>query len=115
MFEIRPDDLTSPLVHALLEEAAARTPGLRKEPPPFVLQTELSDWYPVYKLKAVIEDPPSRPAVLSDLHKNIQDLFNEYGVQIMSPHFVAQPAETVVVAKEHWHAAPAKNPDASET
>lgn len=104
-------------VHALLEEAASRTPGLRKEPPPFVLQTGLSDWYPEYKLKAVIEDPPARPRVLSDLHKNIQDLFNEYGVQIMSPHYINDPPEPFVVPPDRRSPppAPAEDPVKVET
>ena len=41
------------------------------------------------------------------LHANIQDLFNEYGVQIMSPHYVLDPASPKVVAKHDWFAAPA--------
>jgi small-conductance mechanosensitive channel len=45
--------------------------------------------------------------VLDELHRNIQDVFNEYGVQIMSPHYVADPAEQVWVPKERWHEAPA--------
>ncbi|EXI64373.1 MAG: hypothetical protein AW08_03710 [Candidatus Accumulibacter adjunctus] len=42
--------------------------------------------------------------MLSALHANIQDQFNAYGVQIMSPHFVMQPASNVVVPRESWHA-----------
>ena len=94
-------------VHAMLEQAAAMTPGLRKEPPPFVLQIGLSDWYPEYKLKAVIENPPDRPQVLSALHKNIQDVFNEYGVQIMSPHYINDPPEPFLVPPDRRSPAPA--------
>ncbi|MBP1721272.1 MAG: MscS Mechanosensitive ion channel, partial [Deltaproteobacteria bacterium] len=46
-------------------------------------------------------------AVLDTLHRNIQDVFNEYGVQIMSPHYMADPAEKVWVPKENWYEAPA--------
>jgi small-conductance mechanosensitive channel len=94
-------------VHALLEEAAARTPGLREEPKPFVLQTGLSDFYPEYRLMAVIDQPDSRGRVLSALHANIQDLFNEYGVQIMSPHYEADPPEPVVVPPDRRSPPPA--------
>ena len=52
--------------------------------------------------------------MLSDLHSAIQDVFNEYGVQIMSPHYVLDPKSPQVVPKEQWHAAPAKPPDASD-
>jgi small-conductance mechanosensitive channel len=94
-------------VHAMLELAAARTPGVWKEPKPFVLQRALADFYPEYQLVVHLDRPEQRIGVLSDLHANIQDVFNEYGVQIMSPNFVAQPVEKVWVPKEQWHAAPA--------
>jgi len=102
-------------VHALLEGAAANTAGLRKEPPPFVLQTGLSDWYPEYRLVAVIEDPSIRPLVLSDLHQNIQDLFNQYGVQIMSPHYINDPPEPFLVPPEHRSPPPAPAESTSES
>jgi small-conductance mechanosensitive channel len=92
-------------VHALLLEAAQRTPGLRKDTEPFVLQRSLSDFYVSYDLFARLENPIDRPQVLSALHGNIQDAFNAAGVQIMSPHFLAQPAEPVVVPRQRWHEA----------
>jgi small-conductance mechanosensitive channel len=95
-------------VHALLIEAARRTEGLTADPPPRVLQRSLSDFYVEYMLGARIEKPQTRIAVLDALHRNIQDVFNEYGVQIMSPHYVADPDETVWVPKEKWYEAPAK-------
>jgi hypothetical protein len=48
--------------------------------------------------------------MLSDLHANIQDVFNEHGVQIMSPHYMTDPDEAQVVTKERWYASPAKPP-----
>jgi len=94
-------------VHAMLALAAERTPGVRKAPQPFVLQRSLSDFYPEYHLVVHLDQPETRIRILSDLHANIQDVFNEFGVQIMSPHFEKQPAEKVWVPKEQWHAAPA--------
>lgn len=44
--------------------------------------------------------PAERVAVLSQLHANIQDVFNEHGVQIMSPHYEADPPQTVFVPME---------------
>jgi len=99
-------------VHALLVQAAGRTPGLRSEPPPFVYQRALSDFYVEYELFAHIDRPLERVATLSALHANIQDAFNEHGVQIMSPHFLAQPASAIVVPPEQWYAAPARGPEA---
>jgi hypothetical protein len=48
-----------------------------------------------------------RAETMSELHRNIQDVFNEYGVQIMSPHYMADPAEAKVVPPQRWHEAPA--------
>lgn len=100
-------------VHALLLLAAERTTSIRKEPRPFVLQTALSDFYAEYQLNVHVDDPTSRAAVLSELHAKIQDAFNEFGVQIMSPNFEDQPEQKVWVPKQHWFEAPAK-PDTNE-
>ena len=98
-------------IHAMLIEAARRTPGLHAEPPPFVNQTALSDFYVEYQLNAHLERPEQRIRVLADLHANIQDVFNEHGVQIMSPHYEADPADKKWVPRERWHEPPAKTPD----
>jgi small-conductance mechanosensitive channel len=100
-------------VHAMLIEAARRTPGVLETPLPRVYQTALSDFYPEYRLvcQAIPHEPRPRAEVMSLLHANIQDVFNEYGVQIMSPHYFADPAAAKVVPREHWHLAPA-DPDA---
>jgi small-conductance mechanosensitive channel len=94
-------------VHAMLIAAAEQTPGLRASPRPFVYQRSLADWYVEYELFAHMDKPLERVPVLSALHAHIQDQFNTYGVQIMSPHFVVQPSSNVIVPPEHWHAAPA--------
>ena len=94
-------------VHALLELAASRTPELLPAPKPYVLETGLSDFYVVYQLNAAIAKPSDRPFVLSRLHGEILDAFNEFGVQIMSPNFEAQPDGKVWVPREQWGAAPA--------
>jgi small-conductance mechanosensitive channel len=95
-------------VHAMLLEAAARTQGLRTEPPPFVLQRALGDFYVEYELVARIDVPLDRPYVMSRLHGHVQDIFNEHGVQILSPHFMTQPDAPVVVDKRNWYAPPAR-------
>jgi small-conductance mechanosensitive channel len=75
----------------MLTLAAERTPGVRQDPKPFVLQRALADFYPEYELIVHIDSPEQRYRVLSELHAQIQDVFNEYGVQIMSPNFKMQP------------------------
>ena len=105
-------------VHAMLEEAASRTADISRNPTPYVRQTALSDFYVEYHLIAYspIDHPAQRIEMLSALHANIQDVFNEHGVQIMSPHYMTETAEPQVVAKARWYAAPAKPPtDAGST
>jgi len=99
-------------VHAMLIEAATRTHGVLAEPAPRVFQVALSDFYPEYRLvcQAVFTEPRPRAEVMNAIHANIQDVFNEYGVQIMSPHYFADPAESKTVAKDKWYSAPAKPP-----
>lgn len=102
-------------VEAMLLMAAGRTAALRQEPMPFVLQTALSDFYPEYQLNAYLDEPHRRIDVLAELHAHIQDVFNEYGVQIMSPHYRSDPSGAAkVVPKEHWYAAPAQKPSTAD-
>jgi small-conductance mechanosensitive channel len=95
-------------VHALLLQAADRTPGVLKQPKPYVLQEALQDFYVKYTLFVCLDRQDQRAFVLDPLHAHIQDLFNEYGVQIMSPNYFADPAAPKVVAKKDWYAAPAR-------
>ena len=76
-------------VNELLIDAALNTPGVVDDPRPFVLETSLSDWYPVYQVNAYIKEADKMPQIYSNLHQNIQDKFNEAGIEIMSPHYMA--------------------------
>ncbi|MBX3607348.1 MAG: mechanosensitive ion channel [Piscinibacter sp.] len=100
-------------VHAMLLEAARRTPGVLAAPAPYVLQTALSDFYVEYRLcaQAGTLAPRSRAETMNHLHGHIQDVFNEHGVQIMSPHYLADPPQPQVVAREDWYAPPAARAD----
>jgi small-conductance mechanosensitive channel len=97
-------------VHALLLLAAARTEGVRQSPEPRVAQRALSDFYVEYVLLVNVERGAFPQVVLAALHAQILDVFNEHGVQIMSPHFRAQPEQSVVVPKERWYEPPAQRP-----
>jgi hypothetical protein len=94
----------------MLQEAAARTPELEREPAPQVLQMALSDFYVRYSLRARLRDASRRATAMSALNGHIQDVFNEYGVQIMSPHYLSEPTAPVVVPRERWHEPPAPAP-----
>ena len=98
-------------VHAMLLMAAEKTPGLLREPAPFVLQTSLDDFYVTYELNAYTDTPQAMAQIYSELHKNVQDAFNEYGVQIMSPSYWSDPNQPKVVPKDRWYTPPAKPPD----
>ena len=95
-------------VEAMLLEAAHRTQGLAGTPPPFVLQTALGDFAITYEINVACDDPHSMTQLYSALHRNILDVFNEYGVAIMTPAYVSDPPDAKMVPKEHWFAAPAK-------
>ena len=99
--------------HALLLLAAERTPGIRREPIPRVMQLALEDVRVNYTLIFCLEDQQLRNVALSALHAHILDLFNEYGVQIVTPNYEADPPEQKVVAKADWFAAPAR-PESTE-
>jgi small-conductance mechanosensitive channel len=103
-------------VEAMLLEAARRISDIAQDPAPIVRQTALSDFYVEYRLIAYtpLEHPVPRVEVLSRLHGKIQDVFNEHGVQIMSPHYRGDPKEPQVVPKDQWYAAPAKAPGKKE-
>lgn len=97
-------------VEAMLLLAAERTPGLLREPAPFVLQTALGDFAVTYELDVYTGDPAGMARTYAELHRNIQDVFNEYGIQIMTPAYEGDPAEPKVVPKDRWHEAPAPPP-----
>lgn len=98
-------------VHAMLLLATERTPGIRKDSEPVVLQTALSDFYTEYELRFVPSNITKKGAILSELHQRILDTFNEFEVQIMSPNFRAQPEQDIITPKEKWFLPPAKEPE----
>lgn len=91
-------------VHHMLLEAARRTPGVATEPPPYVVQTALSDFYVEYRLCAQADRSAARrrAEAMNQLHGHIQDVFNEHGVQIMSPHYMTDTAQPQVVKPGAW-------------
>ncbi len=99
-------------VEAMLTEAARCTDGLLPEPSPFILQKSLGDFCVVYELNVFCDQPHLAERLYTALHQNILDVFNEHGVQIMTPTYVADPAQPKVVAKKDWYLSPAKPPSA---
>lgn len=76
-------------IHKALIDAALKTDMVEKTPTPFVLQTSLDDFYVSYQINVYTKHPTKQPVIYSSLHQNIQDSFNEAGIEIMSPHYSA--------------------------
>jgi small-conductance mechanosensitive channel len=95
-------------VEAMLKEAAGRTGGMLKQPPPFVLQNALGDFAVSYELNVFCDDVSVLPEHYANLHKNILDVFNENNVQIMTPAYMGDPEVPKVVPEEQWNASLAK-------
>lgn len=76
-------------VHELLIAAALKIKDVKREPKPFVYQTSLDDFYVSYQINAYTNTPNAASRIYSELHSNIQDGFNEAGVEILSPHYRA--------------------------
>ena len=94
-------------VEAMLLEAASRTAAVLAEPKPFVLELALGDFAVTYELNAYTSQPRGMRRQYAELHRCVLDVFNEYGVQIMTPAYEGDPAEPKIVPRERWHVAPA--------
>jgi small-conductance mechanosensitive channel len=97
-------------VQALLTVAAERTDMVLRDPRPRVLQRALEDFYVRYQLIVAVDCRANYADVLNNLLANIQDAFNEHGVQIMSPNYEADPEQPAIVPRDQWYAAPATPP-----
>jgi small-conductance mechanosensitive channel len=76
-------------VHELLERAASRTEHVLSKPRPFVIQKGLDDFAVSYELRASTRRADLMPAIRSELQQNVLDSFNEAGVEILSPRYLA--------------------------
>jgi small-conductance mechanosensitive channel len=89
-------------VHELLLAAAKQTEGLLQDPAPFVLQTSLDDFFISYQINAYTRESNRLSQLYSSLHQNIQDQFNEAGMEIMSPHYSALRDGNTVAIPENY-------------
>jgi small-conductance mechanosensitive channel len=97
-------------VEAMLLEAASRVPGQPSGPRPYVLVKKLGDFAVTYELNLFCPDVKAIVTMYTAMHRHILDVFNEYGVQIMTPAYEGDPAEPKMVAQKDWYAAPAVRP-----
>ena len=82
-------DIPWKVMHQTLIDAALRTDLVLKDPQPFVLQTSLEDFYVAYQINAYVREANKQASIYSNLHQNIQDVCNENGIEILSPHYRA--------------------------
>ena len=75
-------------IEPLLLEAAGRCQLLLKTPPPFVLVTQLEDFYTRYQINAYTQESQRLFEVYSELHKHILDVFRENNLEPTSSHFI---------------------------
>ena len=96
-------------VEEMLKLAADRTPGLLRTPKAFVLLKSLDNFAVRYEINVYTGDPQgvAQAEQYAALHRNILDVFNEYGVQIMTPAYLADTESPKIVPKERWYSAPA--------
>ena len=88
--------------------AAERTPSVLRSPEPFVLQKSLGDFAINYELNAYCDRPSEMSRIYTELHRNILDAFNEYGVAIMTPAYEGDTEQPKLVPRDQWYTAPAK-------
>jgi len=82
-------DLPWQIVEKLLLAAANNTQLIEKKPIPFVLQTSLDDYYVSYELNVYTKQAKKMPFIYSELHKSILEIFNDAGVEILSPAYMS--------------------------
>ena len=75
------------------------------------MQKTLGDFAVTYELNAYCDNPQAMGRLYTAMHQNILDVFNEHGVQIMTPAYEGDPPTPKVVPKEEWFQAPAKSSD----
>lgn len=90
------------IVHDLLISAALSTKQILPDPKPFVLQHSLDDFYVSYELNVFTAHPENMQKIYSELHENIQDKFNQAGIEINSPHYTSiRDGNRIAIPDEH--------------
>ncbi|QJD96529.1 mechanosensitive ion channel [Mucilaginibacter robiniae] len=74
-------------VHELLIQAALQTEYIQPSPAPYVYQTKLDDYYASYQINAYTREANQQDLIYSNLHQHIQNIFNDAGLELVSPHY----------------------------
>jgi hypothetical protein len=67
----------------------------------------LGEFAVFYELNAYCDNPQAMVRLYTVMHQNVLDVFNEHGVQIMTPAYEGDPEKPKVVSKEQWYQTPA--------
>lgn len=102
-------DVPAQTVQKLLIKAAKSTSLIQATPKPFVLQKLLGDFYVEYEINAYTKQVAKMALIYSDLNQNIQQVFNEGGVEILSPQYIATRGGNASTIPEEFQNPP-KNP-----
>jgi len=89
-------------MHQAMIDAALKTEYVLHDPKPFVLQTGLEDFYVSYQINAYIREANKQADIYSELYQNIQDVCNERGIEIMSPHYKASRDGNATTIPENY-------------
>ena len=93
-------------VHELMKRAAQQTHGIISKPGPFVLETDLGDFAVTYKVMAMTNDPKRVLHIEAELRRNLLDIFNAEGVEIMSPSFTSIRESTTPMIPPEYNPKP---------
>lgn len=77
----------------------------------FVLELSLNSFDVTYELTVFLKAGVPIHLVRAELNRDILDEFNLYGVQIMTPAYMGDPAKPTVVTHDKWYEEPAIKPE----
>ena len=97
-------------VEAMLLEAAGRCLAAPGDTRAFVRLKKLGDFCVTYELNLPCTDISMMMPMYTSMHRHILDVFNEYGVQIMTPAYEGDPEQPKIVPPKDWFTAPAVAP-----
>jgi small-conductance mechanosensitive channel len=97
-------------VHELMKEAARNTPGIEKQPEPYVIQKQLGDYAVSYQLVGSTMEPKKERFIASDLRANVLDAFNREGIEIMTPSVSAIRDANEPAIPDKWDPKPFRIP-----
>jgi len=87
----------------LLIQAALATRDILPQPSPYVYHVAFNDFAIVYELNACTLYPNRKEEIYSELHKNITDMFNAAGIEIMTAHYhaIRNGSQTCIPPQAH--------------